>query len=105
VGAYNVGRISAAFDQAWSGEDGSWITNRRMSPPPERRYDPAIPVGRGEEIMAFHLGSTVVLLVEPGRLRLDPSLAPGREVKLGEALARPEARENLKRLPGRPEAS
>jgi phosphatidylserine decarboxylase len=101
VGAYNVGRISARFDEAWSGADGSWITNRRMSPPPERRYDPPIPVGRGEEIMAFHLGSTVVLLVEPGRVRLDRNLAPGMEVKLGDALARPDARENAMRLPER----
>jgi phosphatidylserine decarboxylase len=100
VGAYNVGRISASFDPAWSGEDGSWITNRRMSPPPERVYDPPVSVPRGEEIMAFHLGSTVVLLVEPGRVRLDPDLAPGQEVKLGDVLAQPEARENLMRLPG-----
>ena len=100
VGAYNVGRISASFDPAWSGEDGSWITNRRMSPPPERVYDPPVPVPRGGEIMAFHLGSTVVLLVEPGRVRLDRNLAPGQEVKLGDDLAQPEARENLMRLPG-----
>jgi phosphatidylserine decarboxylase len=89
VGAYNVGRISARFDSAWSGEDGRWITNRRMPPPPERRYDPPVPVGAGEEIMAFHLGSTVVLLVEPERVRLLPHLAPGSEVRLGEPLARP----------------
>ena len=92
---------AARFDEAWSGEDGSWVTNRRMSPPPERRYDPAIPIGTGEEIMAFHLGSTVVLLVEKGRVRLDRDLAPGQEVKLGEALAQPETREKLMRLPER----
>jgi phosphatidylserine decarboxylase len=91
VGAYNVGRISAAFDPAWSGEDGRWVTNQRVPPPPERRYDPPVRIARGEEIMAFHLGSTVVLLVEPGRARLDAELAPGREVRLGSVLARPEA--------------
>jgi phosphatidylserine decarboxylase len=100
VGAYNVGRISARFDPDWSGEDGTWVTNRRMSPPPERRYDPPVPVGRGEEIMAFHLGSTVVLLIEPGRVKLSPDLAPGQEVKLGEALAAPPSGEHLRRLPG-----
>jgi phosphatidylserine decarboxylase len=87
VGAYNVGRISASFDPSWSGEDGRWITNRRVPPPPERRYDPPVTVARGEEIMAFHLGSTVVLLVEPGRVEVVPH-APGHEVGLGSPLAR-----------------
>jgi phosphatidylserine decarboxylase len=100
VGAYNVGRISATFDEAWGGGDGRSITNRRMPPPPVRRYDPPVPVGRGEEIMAFHLGSTVVLLVEPGRVRLDPGLSPGEEVRLGQALARRLEPEHLTRLPG-----
>ena len=87
VGAYNVGRISAAFDPAWSGEDGRWITNRKEPPPPERVYDPPLPVALGDEIMAFHLGSTVVLLVEPGRVQLEPDVLPGSEVRLGAALA------------------
>jgi phosphatidylserine decarboxylase len=100
VGAYNVGRISAHFDSAWSGNDGLWITNRRMSPPPERRYDPPVPLGSGEEIMAFHLGSTVVLLLEPERIGLAPDLVPGREVRLGEPLARPQNGIHLTRLPG-----
>ena len=100
VGAYNVGRISARFDPAWSGEDGRWITNRRMPPPPERRYDPPVPVAAGEEIMAFHLGSTVVLLVEPDQVELLPQLAPGQEVRLGEPLAQPQNRNHLTRLPG-----
>ena len=88
VGAYNVGRISAAFDSSWSGEDGRWITNRRRPPEAERRYDPPLPVAMGDEIMAFHLGSTVVLLVEPGRARLEADLLPEVEVRLGTILAR-----------------
>ena len=91
VGAYNVGRISAAFDPAWSGESG-WVTNRRDAPPGARRYDPPVEVAMGEEIMAFHLGSTVVLLVEPGRAELADAATPGREVRLGEPLAHPLAR-------------
>jgi len=38
--------------------------------------------------MAFHLGSTVVLLVEPGRARLEADLLPEVEVRLGTILAR-----------------
>jgi phosphatidylserine decarboxylase len=85
VGAYNVGRISAAFDTRWSA--AGWVTNRRDAHADTRRYDPPLPVRKGEEIMAFHLGSTVVLLVE-GELRLDTSLESGREVRLGTDLAR-----------------
>lgn len=88
VGAYNVGRISAAFDPAWSGVRKGWITNRRDPPPPERRYDPGIPLGVGDELMAFHLGSTIVLLTEPG-VTLERGLPPGTEVTVGTVLARP----------------
>jgi phosphatidylserine decarboxylase len=92
VGAYNVGRISAAFDADWGppapGVPGSWVTGRRGITGETRCYDPALPVRRGEEFMAFLLGSTVVLLFEPGRARLDPGLRPGLEIALGSPIAR-----------------
>lgn len=89
VGAYNVGRISAAFDPAWTGSSGraASVTNRRGARAETRSYLPPVPVAPGDEIMAFHLGSTVVLLFEPGVL-LDERLAPGREVRVGEEIAR-----------------
>jgi phosphatidylserine decarboxylase len=87
VGAYNVGRISTAFDEAWSGREGGWITNRGDPLPDERRYDPPLPVRAGDPLMAFHLGSTVVLLAAPG-LVMEPGLAPGLEVRAGSILAR-----------------
>ena len=88
VGAYNVGRISAAFDREWTGGTArAWITNRgRAGAAETREYAPAPRVARGDEIMAFHLGSTVVLLVEPGRLELLPGAAPGIETHVGGAL-------------------
>src|SRR5690606_29557842 len=85
VGAYNVGRISAAFDVAWNGGEHGWVTNRGTHAIEERRYDPPVRVERGEELMAFHLGSTVVLLFEPG-VRLIP-LAVGDPVRLGSPIA------------------
>lgn len=89
VGAYNVGRISTAFDPGWGGGEGGWVTNRR--PPSERRrvYRPPLTVSRGEEVMAFHLGSCVVVLLERGSHEWVPGLKSGREIRLGEALARP----------------
>jgi len=86
VGAYNVGRISAAFDPAWGGGAGGAVTNRRRPVEPVRRYEPPVAVRAGEEIMAFHLGSTVVLLLEPGRATLRPALRPGTELRLGEVV-------------------
>lgn len=59
VGAFNVGRITAAFDP-------ELVTNRRGAKPETRLYHPPVVVDRGDEVMTFHLGSTVVLLFEPG---------------------------------------
>jgi phosphatidylserine decarboxylase len=91
VGAYNVGRISAAFDPAWNAPPGrsAWVTNRRGVLQGEtKRYEPPVRVRRGDEIMTFHLGSTVVLLFEPGRLALEPGLRAEMQVRLGMPLGR-----------------
>ncbi|MGH7505847.1 MAG: archaetidylserine decarboxylase [Longimicrobiales bacterium] len=87
IGAYNVGRISAAFDPAWG--DGGRIGNRGNAAAEPRPYDPPIQIRRGDEIMAFHLGSTVVVLFEPARARLESALEPGAEIRMGEPIARP----------------
>jgi phosphatidylserine decarboxylase len=77
VGAANVGRMSLAF--------ADLVTNRgrrgtRVAP------DPPVALRRGDEIGAFNLGSTVVLLLA------DPALAPtaaeGTVVRMGQALWR-----------------
>lgn len=81
VGAYNVGRISAAFD------DG-WITNRRGTQAETKVYAPPVQVRQGDHIMTFHLGSTVVLVFEPGRVELAPALGPGTAVRLGMEIGR-----------------
>jgi phosphatidylserine decarboxylase len=101
VGAYNVGRISAAFDPEWRGggaPDGgpaargmrTWVTNRGGVQARVHAYEPPVPIEQGAEIMAFHMGSTVVLLLEPGVV-LRRGLRPGSPVRLGEEIARAEA--------------
>lgn len=85
VGAYNVGRISAAFDPQWSA--AGWVTNRRGAKGTDRRYDPPIPVRAGDEFMAFHLGSTIVLLLE-NELELAETVTSGREIRVGQVIAR-----------------
>ncbi|MGH7469311.1 MAG: archaetidylserine decarboxylase [Longimicrobiales bacterium] len=87
VGAYNVGRISAAFDPHWSGQASPGVTNRKGALPETHVYDPPRPVATGAEIMAFHLGSTVVLLVEKRGNHLS-ALTPGAEVRLGQPISR-----------------
>jgi len=80
VGAFNVGRITADFD-------ADLATNRRGAAATTRPYDPPIEVARGDRFMAFHVGSTVVLLFErPVQFAAD--LAPGGEIRLGHPLTR-----------------
>jgi phosphatidylserine decarboxylase len=65
------------------------VTNRRfVSQGETKRYEPPVRVRQGDEIMTFHLGSTVVLLFEPGRLALDPGLRAEMPVRLGQVLGR-----------------
>jgi phosphatidylserine decarboxylase len=86
IGAYNVGRITTTFDPAWGEACG--VTNRQgRATAEERNYEPPVRVERGDEIMAFHLGSTVVLLLEPGRARLRSDVRPGGSIRLGQPLA------------------
>jgi phosphatidylserine decarboxylase len=77
VGAANVGRMSLAF--------ADLVTNRGQ---PAGRLVPAEPVElrRGDEIGAFNLGSTVVLLVADSGLA--PASAAGDVVRVGQALWR-----------------
>jgi phosphatidylserine decarboxylase len=78
VGAFNVGRITADFDERL-------VTNRRGAGAETHEYDPPLGVDRGEGLMAFHLGSTVVLLFERP-VELAPALSRGGEIRLGDAL-------------------
>jgi phosphatidylserine decarboxylase len=48
---------------------------------------PEVVLRQGEEMGRFLLGSTVVLLFPKGPLRFNPDWAPGRAVRLGEAMA------------------
>jgi phosphatidylserine decarboxylase len=90
VGAFNVGRISAAFDPEWNGADRKGVTNRRgVWEPEQREYRPPLPIRRGDEFMAFHLGSTVVLLFSPEvweGMAFRSEVAEGREIRLGAPL-------------------
>jgi phosphatidylserine decarboxylase len=78
VGATNVGRMSLSFADLVtnSGRPGA------LTQPPA-----PIPIARGQELGAFNLGSTVVLLVADPRLR-PAAITPGQIVHMGEPLWR-----------------
>ena len=77
VGAANVGRISLAFTDLVTNRGAAGV---RVEPPQP------VPLARGDDLGAFNLGSTVVLLVA------DPALVPaaraGDLVRMGQPLWR-----------------
>jgi phosphatidylserine decarboxylase len=80
VGATVVGRVHAYYDPSVP------YTNLPGAAPRRHDYGTPIPVEKGRELGAFEMGSTVILLFEPGRARLDARLAPGTRVRVGEAI-------------------
>lgn len=81
VGATAVGRISVSYDAVQT------HSRTRGRPGPRVRFASPRPVARGEELGTFHLGSTVVLLFEPGRVALEP-FQVGQPIRLGEVIGR-----------------
>ena len=61
IGATNVGKISVVYD--------SFVSNNgRTTRTTARRYDPPIAIAAGARLGTFHMGSSVVVLVEPGHI-------------------------------------
>lgn len=79
VGALGVGGVALAHDGV-SSRDYRGNTREVVSV----RYDEPIPFARGDEIGRFELGSTVVLLFEPGRAEI--GIPAGTPVRFGQAL-------------------
>ena len=78
VGAMNVGRIRAVYDDV--------VTNARRTRAVQRKeYEKPIPVEKGGELAIFEMGSTVVVVFARG-VRLSEEVVPGRAIKLGERL-------------------
>jgi phosphatidylserine decarboxylase len=69
----------------------SWLGDVEAAPG-RRVYDldighPPITLEKGAELGRFNMGSTVILLWPPGAVRLDPRLAPGAGLRMGERIA------------------
>lgn len=79
VGATVVGRVRATYDPTVPATNTATRSSGREYPTP-------IPVEKGQELGAFEMGSTVILLFQPGRVTLDARLAPGLKLRVGEAI-------------------
>jgi phosphatidylserine decarboxylase len=86
VGATIVGRIRAYYDPTIP------VSNLPRARPVARDYAEPIPVAKGGELGAFEMGSTVILLLEPGRAALREGLAEGTRLRVGEPLGGPAPR-------------
>lgn len=80
IGATNVGKISVTYD--------SFISNAaEANRTAARDYATPIAIDAGARLGTFHMGSSVVVLLEPGRIDLDRvRLEPGKKVQYGTAL-------------------
>ncbi|NMM79664.1 phosphatidylserine decarboxylase [Acidovorax sp. SRB_14] len=80
VGATIVGSMATV----WHGQ----VNPPRSGVPRQWDYTgQGIALQQGEEMGRFLLGSTVVMLFPAGPLRFNPAWAPGRAIRLGEAMA------------------
>ena len=78
VGATVVGRVRAFYDPTVPHTNAPGGRSRA------RDYETPIPAEKGGELGAFEMGSTVILLLEPGRAEL--RLAGGERVRVGQAI-------------------
>lgn len=80
IGATNVGKISVVYD--------SFISNAASANRTAvRNYSPSIAIRAGDRLGTFHMGSSVVVLLEPGRIDLDRvRLSTGKKVQYGAAV-------------------
>jgi phosphatidylserine decarboxylase len=98
VGATIVGSMATVWHGVVNPPRGK-VVREWLYPAVSDALSPAIPVSekapeksaivlkQGEEMGRFLLGSTVVMLFPKGPLRFNPDWAPGRGVRLGEAMA------------------
>jgi len=80
IGATNVGKISVTYDSFISNSAGADKTVARD-------YAPGLPIAAGARLGTFHMGSSVVVLLEPGRVDLGRvRLEAGKKTQYGAAI-------------------
>jgi phosphatidylserine decarboxylase len=85
IGATNVGKMSVVYDTFIS---NAATIDRTVT----RSYDSPKPIHAGERLGTFHMGSSVVILLEPGRVDVERvRLHAGKKVYYGAAVLHGEA--------------
>jgi phosphatidylserine decarboxylase len=80
IGATNVGKISVVYDSFVSNAFGA---NKTVA----RNYETPHPIAAGDRLGTFHMGSSVVLLVEPGQVDISRvRLKAAHKVHYGSAI-------------------
>ena len=80
IGATNVGKISVTYDAFLSNEARARTTAIR-------NYHPPRPLQAGDRLGTFHMGSSVVVLIEPNRIDVEKvRLESGKKVRHGAAI-------------------
>ena len=82
IGATNVGKISVSYD--------TFISNAaNTTGTVQRTYAPPIAIAAGDRLGTFHMGSSVVMLLEPGKVDVEKvRLHRGKKVQYGAAVMR-----------------
>ena len=83
VAAVGVGHVTVSYDPEVATHRPEFFRAALR----HRQYDDPKPIRRGEELGIFHLGSTTIVVFEPGRVELD-ALAAGASVKMGVGIGR-----------------
>jgi phosphatidylserine decarboxylase len=86
VAAIGVGHVTVSYDSEVATHRPRFLRAgvRHL------RYDDPKPIRRGEELGIFHLGSTTIVVFEPGRVELG-SFAAGEAMKMGIGIGRARA--------------
>jgi phosphatidylserine decarboxylase len=83
VAAVGVGHVTASYDTEVATHRPQFL----RSGVSHRRFDDPPSMARGEELGVFHLGSTTIIVFEPGRVVLD-AFAAGAPIKMGVGIGR-----------------
>ncbi|MGH6640516.1 MAG: archaetidylserine decarboxylase [Polaromonas sp.] len=86
VGATIVGSMATVWHGVVNPPRGKAVREWHYPNDPDEPAS-AIVLRQGQEMGRFLLGSTVVMLFPQGPLRFNPDWAPGRSIRLGEAMA------------------
>src|SRR6478672_8209760 len=78
VAAVGVGHVTVSYDPEVATHQPEFFRAALR----HRRYDQPKPIGQGEELGIFHLGSTTIVVFERDRVELD-ALPAGGAVKMG----------------------